>query len=249
MAICRYMSTCRHSFHNPFVIVPMTDYFVLFSQFLEALPTYLLNGLLATVYWLADSGAALISIACAVGITVWVDARVQGRAAFRPGRAGRESIPTDGHSAQIMTGVVLLLWVASQWGMGAPVPWIGAAMWLTGLVIALLVRQQETTTLWNVKSGIFIYALAVLGSRLYLAYTAQLSPEQWATLIGSAESAATVIANTRSNVTTIILWALWLVIPLGYFAMLLQQALLNPWSLVNPLANATEIIQRYRTRK
>ncbi len=229
----------------------MTDYFVLFAQFLEALPTYLLNGLLATLYWLADSGAALISLACAAGLMAWVDGPAQRRAAFRPGRNARQgqSLPGDTPTAQILTGIVLVLWTASQWGMGAPVPWIGAAMWFFGLLVALLVRQQETTMLWNVKSGIFIYSLAVLGSRLYLASTAQLSPEQWAALIGSTESAAQVIANTRSSVTTILLWALWLVIPLGYFAMLLQQALLNPWSLVTPLANATERIQRYRMRR
>ena len=229
----------------------MSDYFYLFSQFLEALPTYLLNGLLATLYWLADSGAALVSIGCAAGIAIWMDASAQSRANFRPARSGRQgqNPSLEARTAQIITGVAVLFWIASQWGMGAPVPWIGAAMWSFGLLVLLLVHQQETTTLWNVKAGILIYALAVLGSRLYLAYTAQLSPEQWAALIGTTESAATVIANTRSNVTTIILWALWLVIPLGYFAMLLQQALLNPWSLVNPLANATEIIQRYRTRQ
>lgn len=229
----------------------MSDYFYLFSQFLEALPTFLLNGMLATLYWLADSGAALVSVACAAGIAIWMDAGAQNRANFRPARSGRQGQNTslDARTAQIITGVAVLFWIASQWGMGAPVPWIGAAMWGFGFLVLLLVRQQETTTLWNVKAGILIYALAVLGSRLYLAYTAQLSPEQWAALIGTTESAATVIANTRSNVTTIILWALWLVIPLGYFAMLLQQALLNPWSLVNPLANATEIIQRYRTRQ
>jgi hypothetical protein len=229
----------------------MPDYFYLFSQFLEALPTYLLNGLLATFYWLADSGAALISVACALGIAFWIDATAQSRANFRPARSGRQAQNTslEARTAQVITGIVVLIWIASQWGMGAPVPWIGAAMWGFGFLVLLLVRQQETTTLWNVKAGILIYALAVLGSRLYLAYTAQLSPEQWAALIGTTESAAAVIANTRSNVTTIILWALWLVIPLGYFAMLLQQALLNPWSLVHPLANATEIIQRYRTRQ
>ena len=227
----------------------MTDYFVIFGEFLAALPTYLLNGMLATVYWLADFGTVLISIGCAAGMMAWIDGRMQGRAGFRPARNGRERMVMESHTAQIITGLAILLWTVSQWGMGAPVPWIGAGMWIFGLLVAGLVRQQETTTLWNVKSGIFIYSLAVLGSRLYLAYTAQLSPEQWDALIGTAESAASVIANTRSNVTTIILWALWLVIPLGYFAMLLQQALLNPWSLVSPLASATEIIQRYRMRR
>lgn len=227
----------------------MTDYFIVFGDFLSALPTYLLNGVLATVYWLGESGAALVSILCAGLIIRFVDHRVQSRAAFRPGRSGREAATPDLYTAQITTAIILVMWVISQWGMGAPVPWLGAAMWLTGTIIVLLVHMQEHTLLWNMKSGIAIYSLAVIGSRLYLAYTAQLSAEQWAALIGTSESAAAVIANTRGNVTTIILWALWLVIPLGYFAMLLQQVLINPMSLVNPLAGASELINRYRTRR
>jgi hypothetical protein len=227
----------------------MTDYFVVFGDFLAALPTYLLNGVLATVYWLGESGAALVSILCAGLIIRFVDQRVQSRAAFRPGRSGREAATPDLYTAQITTAIILVLWVISQWGMGAPVPWLGAAMWIAGTIILLLVHMQEHTLLWNMKSGIAIYSLAVIGSRLYLAYTAQLSADQWAALIGTSESASAVIANTRGNVTTIILWALWLVIPFGYFAMLLQQVLINPMSLVNPLAGASELINRYRTRR
>ena len=227
----------------------MTDYFVVFGDFLAALPTYLLNGVLATVYWLGESGAALVSILCAGLIIRFVDQRVQSRAAFRPGRSGREAATPDLYTAQITTAIILVLWVISQWGMGAPVPWLGAAMWIAGTIILLLVHMQEHTLLWNMKSGIAIYSLAVIGSRLYLAYTAQLTADQWAALIGTSESASAVIANTRGNVTTIILWALWLVIPLGYFAMLLQQVLINPMSLVNPLAGASELINRYRTRR
>jgi len=227
----------------------VTDYFVVFGDFLAALPTYLLNGVLATVYWLGESGAALVSILCAGLIIRFVDQRVQSRAAFRPGRSGREAATPDLYTAQITTAIILVLWVISQWGMGAPVPWLGAAMWIAGTIILLLVHMQENTLLWNMKSGIAIYSLAVIGSRLYLAYTAQLSADQWAALIGTSESASAVIANTRGNVTTIILWALWLVIPLGYFAMLLQQVLINPMSLVNPLAGASELINRYRTRR
>ncbi len=227
----------------------MTDYFVVFADFLAALPTYLLNGVLATIYWLGESGAALVSILCAGLIIRFVDQRVQSRAAFRPGRSGREATTPDLYTAQITTAIILVMWVISQWGMGAPVPWLGAAMWIAGTIILLLVHMQEHTLLWNMKSGIAIYSLAVIGSRLYLAYTAQLSADQWAALIGTSESASAVIANTRGNVTTIILWALWLVIPLGYFAMLLQQVLINPMSLVNPLAGASELINRYRTRR
>ena len=227
----------------------MNDIFVLFGDFLTALPTYLLNGVLVTVYWLVDCAPALISMGCAGLIVYLVDQTIQNRAAFRPGRAGRELVLPDPRTAQVMTLIVLVLWIIGQAGMGAPVPWIGAAMWIFGTGVLLAIRSQEPTMLWNIKSGIAIYSLAVLGSRLYLAYTAQLSAGQWAALIGSTESAATVISNTRGNVTTIILWALWLVIPLGYFAMLLQQLLLNPMSLVNPLAGVHELIERYRVRQ
>ncbi len=227
----------------------MIDYFVVFGDFLIALPTYLLNGILACLYWLGENGAAFLSILSAGFIIHFADRTVQSRAAFRPGRAGREAFPQDTPAAQITTGIILALWIASQWGMGAPVPWLGAAMWLAGTIIVSLIHSQETTLLWNVKSGIAIYALAVIGSRLYLRYTSELSPDQWAALIGTSENAAAVISNTRGNVTTIILWALWLVIPLGYFAMLLQQVLINPLSLVHPLAGASELINRYRTRR
>jgi hypothetical protein len=227
----------------------MTDYFFIFGNFLSALPTYLLNGILVSFYWVEDFGAALVSILCS-GAMIWIiDPRVQSRAAFRPSRGDRQAQSLEPRTAQGMTSIVLVLWILSQWGMGQPVPWIGAAMWVVGTGILLFLRTQEFNLLWSVKTGIAIYALAVIGSRLYLAYTAQLSPEQWAALIGSTESAATVIASTRSNVTTIILWALWLVIPLGYFAMLLQQTLINPASLVNPLAGAAELIERYRMRR
>ena len=227
----------------------MNDYFVIFGDFLTAVPTYMLNGVLAPLYWMGDSGAALVSILCAALMIRYIDQRVQTRAAFRPGRNGRESAAPDLYTAQIMTIIIACLWVISQWGMGAPVPWLGAAMWITGTLILLLVQIQEHLLLWNVKSGIAIYALAVIGSRLYLAYTSQLTADQWAALIGTSEGAAAVIANTRGSVTTIILWALWLVIPLGYFAMLLQQILINPMSLVNPLTGAGELINRYRTRR
>lgn len=227
----------------------MTDYFVILGDFLTALPTYLLNGILASAYWMGEEGAALVSLACAGLIIRFVDDRIQSRAVYRPGRSGREAGAPESYTAQLTTGLVALFWTLSQWGMAAPVPWIGAAMWVVGTLIILFIRMQEHTLIWNVKSGIAIYSLAIIGSRLYLAYTSRLSSQQWASLIGSADTAASVIANTQGNVTTIILWALWLVIPLGYFAMLLQQVLLNPMSLVHPLAGANELIARYRSRQ
>ena len=121
-------------------------------------------------------------------------------------------------------------------------------MWVAGLTAVMILASQRLNLLWYVKSGLAIYALAVIGSRIYLSYTAQLTSEQWAALIGSSENAATVIANTRGSVTTILLWALWLVVPLGYFSMLVQQIFINPMSIVSPLAGAQDLLRALRVR-
>ena len=72
-------------------------------------------------------------------------------------------------TAQVMTAIVLVAWLAAQWDMGQPVPWIGAVMWAAGLTAVLALSNQRFNLLWYVKSGIALYALAVIGSRLYLA--------------------------------------------------------------------------------
>lgn len=219
---------------------------------LTDVPVYLANGVLVILYWLAAHMPALTSLLCALLMAWLPDAEIQQRAGFRPRRSERGSAGASGakmpRTAQVMTGMALAAWIIAQWDMGAPVPWIGAAMWVAGLAAILALSAQRFNLLWYVKAGIAMYALAVIGSRIYLGYTAGLTPEQWAALIGSSESAAVVIANTRSNVTTILLWALWLIVPLGYFSMLVQQIFINPMSMVNPLAGAQDMLRALRVR-
>ena len=212
------------------------------------IPVYLANGLLWLLYTLLGSLAALVASGSAATLALVVDGAVQKLAGARPRRQGRgESIPVA-HTAQIITGLVIVLWLAAQWGMGAPVPWIGATMWLTGLLAVLISPAQRFNLLHFVKSGIAVYALAVIGSRVYLNMASQVSPDQWAALVGTAQSAANVVASTRGNVTTIITWGLWLVIPLGYFSMLVQKLFLNPVSLINPLSSYEDMLILLRDR-
>jgi len=222
------------------------------GMLLADLPVYLMNGILVVVYWLGEHSAEWVCLLSAVLIMLLPDAEIQQRAGFRPRRSdsGTETAPISEapRTAQVMTGLVLAVWLVAQWGMGAPVPWIGAAMWVAGLTVVLALSAQRFNLLWYVKAGIAMYACVVIGSRIYLSYTAHLTPEQWAALIGSSESAAAVIASTRGNVTTILLWALWLIIPLGYFSMLLQQIFINPMSIVNPLAGAQDLLRSLRVR-
>jgi len=218
------------------------------NLFLLDIPVYLANGLLWLLYSLVASLAALVAAGSAAALALVVDSAVQRLAGARPLRQGRGQAVPVAYTAQIITGLVITLWLGAQWGMGAPVPWIGAAMWLTGLLAILISPAQRFNLLHFVKSGIAVYALAVIGSRVYLNMANQVSPDQWAALVGTAQSAANLVANTRGNVTTIITWGLWLVIPLGYFSMLVQKLFLNPVSLINPLSSYEDMLILLRDR-
>lgn len=224
------------------------ELFDLLNRLILDAPVYIINGLLVLLYAAAGSFPALTSIAVAGGMMLTADAGVQNLASSRPLRPGRGEFQIKANTSQTLTGIALALWLAAQLNMGAPVPWIGAAMWLAGLIAILVSPSQRFSLLNGVKTGIVTYALAVIVSRIYMVYTSQISPEQWAALVGSADAAANIIANTRGNTTTIILWALWLVIPLGYFSMLAQQVFMNPVSLTTPLATAEGAIRALRNR-
>lgn len=226
---------------------------------------WITNGIFSLVYLLAKAFPALVSIASGLLIIFTLDRDVQSRANFKPSRSGplgnnqdysnrrevfhQSSTSSTPRTAQILTIIVLALWVIAQTGMAAPVPWIGASMWLVGtLVLFVMPQHQRYNILWFVKTGLAVYAILVIGSRIYLSYTAQLTGDQWASIIGSAESAAKIIANTRGNTTTIITWALWLIAPLGFFSLLVQQLFVNPMNLVSPLAGAQDVLTRIRQR-
>lgn len=221
---------------------------------LSDLPVYFANGLLVIAYLLAAHLPALVSLSCAYGCLLWFDLPTQAKAGFMPRRGNMESnhslslpvLPVSG----LLTGIAIALWLLAQFLIHEPVPWIGAGMWLVGLAGILLVPDhQRENTLWFVKTGLILYSLAVIASRIYLSYTAQLTPEQWAGLIGSTDSAAAVIANTRSSVTTVVLWALWLVIPLGFGSLLLQQLLVNPRSALSPRGDVRAFLRHTQSRR
>jgi hypothetical protein len=218
------------------------------------LPVYLANGLLIVIYAVFGNMAGIISTGCAWAMGCRFDLPARQAAGFVPLRTAwfdRQNIPPRATSiGLIMTALSSGLWLLAQTLIREPVAWIGAGMWGLGLVAVMVAEgHQRDNTLWFVKSGLILYSLAVIASRVYLHYTAQLSPEQWAGLLGSTETAAVVIANTRSNVTTIVLWAIWLIIPLGYFSMLIQQLLVMPRSLLSPRANAQQTMHNTFNRR
>jgi hypothetical protein len=224
------------------------EIFDLINALITDAPLYIINGFLLVLYTVFGALPAIVSIAAAGGVMLTADAEVQNLAASRALRPGRGEMRINGNTAQILTAITLAVWLLAQMGMGAPVPWIGAVMWLAGFVAVSVSPSQRFSMLNLIRVGIITYALTVGASRIYLHYAVQITPEQWAALVGSADSAASIVASTRGNMTTIVSWALWLVVPLGYFSMLVQQVFINPISLTNPFATPQGMLRSLRSR-
>jgi len=157
---------------------------------------YVTNGGLMLLYLVAQILPALLSLVSAAFMFVVLGSEVQRRAGFRPLRGGPQGQPDlpdrrgmfsavvgeersagpQPRTAQVLTTIVAVLWFGAQAGMAAPVPWIGAAMWLAGVIVLLVMpNHQRFNQLWFVKTGLAVYGLLVVGSRIYLAYANQLS--------------------------------------------------------------------------
>ncbi|MFN2270328.1 MAG: hypothetical protein ACK2US_05805 [Anaerolineae bacterium] len=124
-----------------------------------------------------------------------------------------------------------------------PIPLIILVMAWAGVVAVKVDRFNPGSLRWRVVGGLALYAVAALGWTAYSAYVANLSAEQWGALFAADEAAAT-IAQGRSFLSTISVWGLWIIVPLGYFSLLLQGIFVHA-----PLAASPEkIIQTVRAR-
>jgi hypothetical protein len=211
---------------------------------------YLANGALAIAYFLLERGPHLISIGAALLLALTFDRLAQQEAVYAPKRyaAGAVVAKQMPRTAQVVTGVALVLWLMATWTFGAPVPLIGAAMWAFGWLLMLMMPQQRWSLLWTMKGYLLLYSLAVIGFRIYLWQSAQLSPAQLAEVFGGARSAGTIIAQNQGTVATIGAWLLWVILPAGYFYLFLQNLIAQPMSLVGPLQGAQDVIAALRTR-
>jgi hypothetical protein len=124
-----------------------------------------------------------------------------------------------------------------------PIPLIILVMAWAGMAAIRVDKFNPDSLRWRVVGGLALYAVAALGWTAYSAYVAGLSAEQWGALFAADEAAAT-IAQGRSFLSTISVWGLWIIVPLGYFSLLLQGIFIHA-----PLPGSPErIIQTVRAR-
>lgn len=219
-----------------------------FSEVLLALPLWFLNGLLVALYWLGahlpEAAALLAGLVIAFGI----DPIVQARASDRPRRYERGEVHTASPAASYFTLAVLGAWLSASLLSRTPVPLLGAAMWVVGLVALLAVSEERFNMLWWVKSGLLTYALLALLLRFGLPALEGASPAAWAGVVGSSADAQLVLAQTRGNAAMIGMLFVFVLYPVGYAALLLNRFLRNPKPLYNFRMEAGEVLRRLRTR-
>ncbi len=219
-----------------------------FSDFLLALPMWFLNGVLVAIYWLAAHLSEVVSLLAGLAIAFGIDLVIQARASERPRRYERGGVQTASPAATYFTLAVLVVWLIASIFSRFPIPLIGAAMWVVGLVAILAVSEERFNLLWWVKTGILTYAILSFLLRFGLQALERTSPAAWASVVGSSADAQIVLEQTRGNVAMIGMLFVFVLYPIGFSAMLLNRFLRNPKPLYNFWMEAGDVLRRLRTR-
>lgn len=217
---------------------------------LSYLAIFLANGFLTLGYFLFERLAHLLALSAALIIAATFDRLIQSQAVYAPGRYGSGAVKPSQmpRNAQVITGLAIGLWLTATWSFQSLVPAIGAAMWVASLGALLVMPQQRWSLLWSTKGYLILYSLTVIGFRLYLWQAAHVSPQELAEVFGGSEPAERVLAQNTGTFVTVGSWLLWAILPGGYFALLLQNWLVQPMGVVGPLQGAQDVMTTLRTR-
>jgi hypothetical protein len=219
-----------------------------FTDYLIALPMWFLNGTLATIYWLVAHLAEVVSLLAALVIAFGIDPILQARASERPRRYERGGTQTASPAATYFTLAVLSIWLTASILSRFPIPLIGAAMWVIGLIAIMAVSEERFNMLWWVKTGILTYAILSFLLRFGLPALERTSPAEWATMVGNSADAQIILQQTRGNVAMIGMLFVFVLYPVGFSAVLLNRFLRNPKPLYNFWLEAGDVLRRLRTR-
>jgi hypothetical protein len=120
-----------------------------------------------------------------------------------------------------------VLVVISAFVVPAPIPLILVVMSWAGAIAIRTDRFNPIALRWRVNGSLALYALTAIGFTAYAAYASRLSLDTWSSVVSSG-NAASVISQGRSFLNTIAIWGLWIIMPLGYLAILLQGVFVHP---------------------
>lgn len=181
---------------------------------------YLGNGLLVVSFVLFENGLALLLLPP----LIWLGSTCP-----------REQRP-------VIIGASALTWLAALVAT-PPIPVIVLVMAYAGAVAVWRDKFNPRALRWRVSGGLALEALAALGYVLSAAYLAHLDANAWGATFAQDEAGA-VLAQGRAFLSTIAVWGTWLIIPLGYFSLLIQGLFVHPPAPASP----EQLITRVRSR-
>ena len=209
---------------------------------------YVINGGLSVIYFLADHLALLIAIACAAMVIGLFDRWLIDLARSTPARQGRAAPRRAVNRPYARTAITLGLWLIAASLYPAPVPELGAAMWLGTVVAVLLLPTERAAVLGACKNLILTYALMLLGFLWYVNTTAQASAREWAAIIGGVGEAQQTLAQNQNLILTIGTIGLTWSGPLAAAIYLWGRLKAQLDSLAAPWQSMAEIVREIRTR-
>jgi hypothetical protein len=207
-----------------------------------------INGGLWCVYLIIDHVTLLIGLACAVIIASVFDRWVAQLAVTTPARQGRNAPRRVNRRPYLRTLITFLIWLVAVSLYPAPVPQLGAAMWVATVVVVLLLPTERAPVLGTCKNIILTYACALLGFLWYVNTSAAASPREWAAIIGGVGEAQNTLAQNQSVVLTIGTIGLTWSGPLAIALYVFKRLTAHLESLANPWQSAAEILRDIRTR-
>jgi hypothetical protein len=204
------------------------------------------NGFLATVYWVWENAAVLLSIGLAWLILLHYDREVRRVAGERTLRYGRGQIVRASHRSHYETLAALILWVIAALLMAPPIPFIGLLMWAAFWAALRWIPQEREQILFRQKVMIAIYAGLLLAFRIVTSYA--FDAGQLITMMGGDGDAAGVFATVRGSLVPYAVLVLWAMYPLGYFVTIGQRFMVNRGSLTRPGQTVAQTLEDLRTR-
>ena len=216
------------------------------ETFLNHTLVYLANGLLTVFYFLWSQGPLLSALACAATVFLVYDRQVRRVAGDRMRRYERGQQVQASHRSYWETGIAIGLWSVASLCSAPPIPFIGASMWLAFVVALWLIPQEREGLLFRQKTMLAVYAMIALTMRMLLTYSPD--PGRQAAMMGGRGEAVGLFSTVRDGLMPYAALVVWVMYPLGYFAMIAQRFAINRGSLLRPRGTTEDHIRDLRTR-
>jgi len=179
---------------------------------------WIVNGLLACLYLLADHAMAALMVIPLIGM-YWMLPRMVG------------NVYSNAMRPAMLVAASLSLMAANL--APAPAPLLLLVMVLVSAIAVRLEKFRPDETYWTFIQGVILYSLIGIGSTGFLAWM-QRTPTGSDSILGMGRNYVAIMA-------AVALWGT----PLGYLAMLLKGLLVHP---PLPGGNPGQLIDSIRTR-